>query len=285
MSGPSRLSTRDLERLSATLDGQLAPGEAAGMEARLQDDSALRETLEGLRQTKAALRSLPSLRPPRSFTLTPQMVGIRPRRPAYPALRLATAIATVAFMIVTGLDVLTQGLSRFALGAAAPAPAAEQVMLGAAPELEGTAVEESPPLERSVAGETPTTLPALQAFAEDAQAATPTSPVGYGGGMPSQETQAGTPDGIGGGGPLPTPAPGVGYPPSETPTATPTPTPTPTPTRTPTPTPTPQPVAAEPQVRADGGVSGLGPIQWVELLLGAAVVTFAVFSLWFRRES
>src|SRR3972149_6961149 len=103
MSGPSRLSTRDLERLSATLDGQLAPGEAAGLEARLQDDSALRETLEGLRQTKAALRSLPSLRPPRSFTLTPQMVGIRPRRPAYPALRLATAIATVAFMIVTGL--------------------------------------------------------------------------------------------------------------------------------------------------------------------------------------
>src|SRR3989337_2265135 len=144
MSGPSRLSTRDLERLSAYLDGQLAPGEAAGMEARLQDDSALRETLEGLRQTKAALRSLPSLRPP-----------------AYPGLRLATAIATVAFMIVTGLDVLTQGLSRFALGAAAPAPAAEQVMLGAAPELEAPAVEETAPLERSMAGETPTTLPAL----------------------------------------------------------------------------------------------------------------------------
>src|SRR3990170_569135 len=85
MSGPSRLSTRDLERLSAYLDGQLAPGEAAGLEARLQDDSALRETLEGLRQTKAALRSLPSLRPPRSFTLTPQMVGTRPRLPPSPA--------------------------------------------------------------------------------------------------------------------------------------------------------------------------------------------------------
>jgi hypothetical protein len=273
MSGPDRTSARDLERLSAYLDGQLPPGETAGLEARLRQDEALGQTLEGLRQTRAALRSLPTLRPPRNFTLTPQMAGVRPRRPAYPALRLATAIATVAFLLVSGVDVLIRGLGRFGFGAAAPA------MLQAPAELEGAPVmEEAAPADRAL--EATTSPPSLQAFAEDALAPTPTAqPLGAGGGLPPEGT---APVGMGGGEPLATAPSGAAFPPSKTPTPTGTPTPSPTPTLIPAPSPSPELGVAEPRASAR---FGLGAIQWVELFLGAAVVVFAAFSLWFRREA
>jgi hypothetical protein len=215
------------------------------------------------------------------------MAGVRPRRPAYPALRLATALATVAFLLVSGVDVLTRGLSRMALGAAAPAPPVEAPMLGAAPANEGLAEGEQPPQERALASELPPTPPALQAFA-DALAGTPTAaeeglPPVYGGGEPPEASPAGTLVGIGGGGPLPTMAAGLALSPSKTSTPTPTPTPSPTPTATPTPVPQLTIVAVE--IPEAGGPPGLGPLRWAEILLGAAVVVFAVFSLWFRREA
>jgi hypothetical protein len=121
MSELASLSRRDLVRISAYLDGQLSAKQAGRLEARLKVEPALREALEGLRQTKRLLRSLPEVRAARRFTLTPEMVGLRERRATFSALRLATVAVTVVFVAVIGMDALWRGLP----------------MLGAAPSVAG----------------------------------------------------------------------------------------------------------------------------------------------------
>ena len=90
----------DVELLSTFLDGQLEPSDAARIEARLSADPQLRAVLDDLRRSRALLRKVPARRAPRNFTLTPGMAGIEPPAPrAYPALRLATALATFFFAV------------------------------------------------------------------------------------------------------------------------------------------------------------------------------------------
>ncbi len=98
----TKISPHDEELLSVYLDGQLAPKERDRLEARLREDAQLRSLLVELRRTRAILRSQPRLRAPRNFTLTPQMVG-KPARMAprgYPALRLASVLAGLLFVLV-----------------------------------------------------------------------------------------------------------------------------------------------------------------------------------------
>ena len=124
MNSFSRIPQRGLERLSAYLDGALSTREAARMEARLREDPALQKALEELRHTSVLLRSLPMARVPRNFTITPQMVGQAVRRPAYPALRLATALASLALVLMVGFDALSGTLLQ---GAQAPLAAYREV--------------------------------------------------------------------------------------------------------------------------------------------------------------
>lgn len=122
MSRVSSLPRRDLERLSAYIDGDLSPREARALEERLRDDKGLRQALAELRAVVGAVRQLPSLRPPRNFTLPADAV----RRPsaAYPTLRFATLVASALFVLTT--VVRAAPLRGFSLGAMAPAaPAAE----------------------------------------------------------------------------------------------------------------------------------------------------------------
>ena len=69
------LSDRDLELLSAYLDGALSDREQETVEQRLARDAALRATLDDLRETVALLRDLPPLQAPRNFTLDPAVYG------------------------------------------------------------------------------------------------------------------------------------------------------------------------------------------------------------------
>lgn len=97
----NRISKRDWERLSAYLDGQLSGRERARMESRLQAEPKLQSALEELRRTQIILRSLPKLRAPRNYALTPQMVPAwEERRRAYPILGFASAIATLLLVLV-----------------------------------------------------------------------------------------------------------------------------------------------------------------------------------------
>jgi hypothetical protein len=110
----THLSSRDWEALSAYLDGQLAPNERARLEKRLQGSHDLRTALEELRRTRAVLRSQPRLRAPRSFALTPEMVGRHAARPRpagglFPVFRLASALAGVLFVVVLLADLLGAG--------------------------------------------------------------------------------------------------------------------------------------------------------------------------------
>lgn len=103
-----RIPERDLEAISTYLDGQLTQGERTRLEARLQTDPGLREAYEQLHRTRAVLRSLPVMRAPRNFTLTPQMVKARKSPPpAYPVLRLASVMATLLFVLVMVGDLMT----------------------------------------------------------------------------------------------------------------------------------------------------------------------------------
>ena len=141
MTRQGHISSRDLERLSAYLDGTLSAREVHRLEVRLRDDLVLRQELADLRETIRLVGSLPMVRSPRNFTLTPEMVGLKERPRAYPVLQFATALATFIFLAVVGVDVLTSSSS---LRAAAPAAIEQVAMEDALPEANALKAMEVP---------------------------------------------------------------------------------------------------------------------------------------------
>lgn len=118
-------SFRDVERLSAYLDGQLSRAETTRLETRLQTDPALAAILMDLRQARAALRRTPVRRAPRNFILTPKMAGIRPPVPrAVPALSWASAMAMLLFVCTLGTNLV----GRLSFPLAAPMAASDRGM-------------------------------------------------------------------------------------------------------------------------------------------------------------
>ncbi|MGA9531733.1 MAG: hypothetical protein WBR18_03365 [Anaerolineales bacterium] len=121
------LPRRDIERLSAYVDHELAQDEQARLEARLESEPRLRQGLAELRGTVGWLRQLPQVEPPRNFTLTPAMAGERRAGSRYPLLQFATAFAALAFLAVVGFDAVVANPVGGAFGAQmAEAPMAQQ---------------------------------------------------------------------------------------------------------------------------------------------------------------
>jgi hypothetical protein len=133
---------RDIERLSAWLDGQLPQAEKTRLESRIGADPELAAALEEMRQARALLRRTPQRRAPRNFTLTPKMAGVRPPVPrAAPVLSWASAAAMLLFVFTLGANLLGQ----FSFGAAAPMMAAQPAMgIGGGLEDEALKATESP---------------------------------------------------------------------------------------------------------------------------------------------
>ena len=130
------LSFRDMENLSAYLDGQLSPVEKTRLENRIQSDPSLASALEEFRQTRKLLRRTPHRRAPRNFTLTPKMAGIRPPVPRLvPVLSWASAVATLLFIFTLGTSLVGQ----LAPSSAAPMMAAGPSGLGGGPASAATA--------------------------------------------------------------------------------------------------------------------------------------------------
>ncbi len=116
-------SSRDLEQISAYLDGQLSQSDRTRLELRIQSDQALASALEELRQTRAFLRRTPQRRAPRNFTLTPRMAGIRPPVPhLVPVFSWASAVAMLLFIFTLGAGLVGQLSFREAASMPAPAP-------------------------------------------------------------------------------------------------------------------------------------------------------------------
>jgi len=157
-------SFRDVEQLSASLDGQLSRTEMTRLEARLQSDPALAAALADLRQARAILRRTPKRRLPRSFTLTPKMVGIKPPVPRLvPALSWASAVAMLLFVFTLGANLLSQ----ISFGAAAP-------MMAAAPMTnEGYGVGGGPAATQPAITDNSQVTPTAEAFVMTAPEETP----------------------------------------------------------------------------------------------------------------
>ena len=120
------LTPRDIEQISAYLDGELNLKDKARLEARLRVETDLRHGLHELGETRSMLRSLPRKRAPRNFTLTPAMVGARRKSGLdffrlTPALSLSSVLATLLLALVLLGDYMTGGLRPTLQVAEAPA--------------------------------------------------------------------------------------------------------------------------------------------------------------------
>ncbi len=174
-------SFREIESLSAYLDGQLKPSEAANLESRLAANPELRAVLEGLRQSRSVIRQLPQRRAPRNFTLTPKMVGMKPPLPrSYPVFRFATAVATLLLFLSFATNFMATRLPAqapsipYGIGGGAGG-GADQEFQEPALAMEAPAEPAAPAAEEPVIIEEP----AAPEFAAQAAAPTPSpQPVG-----------------------------------------------------------------------------------------------------------
>lgn len=285
MSTLSQLPPRDLEELSAYLDGQLPAQAQAKFEARLRQDTTLQRAARELRATVDLVGSLPQVPPPRRFTLTPEMVGIKPRAPSYPLFRLATAVATLGFLVTVGVDALSRATPASVMRAAAPQQA---------PSVLSEALA-SPAIGQAPSAETQASLTALapvQLFGLPAETPTPPmmekGPIGLGGGAPTATLspeeitlQAAAPQ-----------AAGPGLPPAACPDCTPSPAPTlgsvADQAQRSELAATEEGIAAAAPTEAPfvpkGGAAGVPPLRLAEIALAALVVVLGGLTLWLRRR-
>lgn len=113
------MNPRDLELLSAYLDGKLNPSDSARLEARLQSDPELASTLGDIRLARGILRKLPARKAPRNFTLTRKMVGLKPPLPrSYGFFRFSTAFATILLVLTFATNFIVPRVSYAPAGPA-----------------------------------------------------------------------------------------------------------------------------------------------------------------------
>lgn len=192
------MKRRDLEQLSAYLDGELKPSDSTKLETRLKTDPELASVLTDLRAARTLLRKLPSRKAPRNFTLTRKMVGQNPPLPrSYPAFRFATALATLLLFFTFGLNFVGTQIAAepqvFGMrGGGGGSGDVELYAEESAPALEAPAAEPAP--EESPSGSEPSISLAPQGTevppSEDATRImeTPTAKNGeVGGGAPEQQ--------------------------------------------------------------------------------------------------
>jgi anti-sigma factor RsiW len=153
------MNQRDVEQLSALLDGQLSPSDSARLKTRLASETLLTSTLDALRESRMLLRRLPHRRAPRNFLLSPKMVGQKPPLPrSYPVFRFATALATILF----ALSFVTSQVGKMA--ASAPAPAAYGIGGGGGMATEAPALESVPAVQATEPPAAPEVAPTEMAL-------------------------------------------------------------------------------------------------------------------------
>jgi len=188
------LNERDWILLNAYLDGELAPGERAALEARLARDSALQDELDSLRQT-IDLIGMAQRRPvPRSFTLDPKVYGrTRPRR----ALEswLVPVLGTASAVIAAGLICGGALLAGLPFGPGAPSEAAEYYEAPMAEEVEEESIETvemmaAAPAEEEAPAEEP--MPAEEAAPVEEVEAVPEEPLAEAAAAEAEEEPLGT---------------------------------------------------------------------------------------------
>ena len=101
---------REIEQLSSYLDGQLSSSESKRLEARIASDPELASAFNDLRAARGILRKLPARKAPRNFTLTRQMVGLKPPLPrSYSFFRFYHSAAFVYRIVFKKQNILVFG--------------------------------------------------------------------------------------------------------------------------------------------------------------------------------
>jgi hypothetical protein len=120
------------ELISAYLDRRVSTAEQSFFEGHIASCAACRAQLETTRSMITALQAMPAVKAPRSFVL-PREMAKQPQRSflsLYPALRLATVVAALAFAVLFAGDLLINQVGSNgapqSIPAAAPAPVAVQ---------------------------------------------------------------------------------------------------------------------------------------------------------------
>ncbi|MFN8410937.1 MAG: hypothetical protein U0Z26_00980 [Anaerolineales bacterium] len=99
---------RDIEQLSAYVDGQLSPSDSARIESRLQSDPELAAAYEDIRLARGILRKLPLRKAPRNFLLTRKMVGQKPPLPrVYSLFQYSSVFATILLFLAFAFNSLS----------------------------------------------------------------------------------------------------------------------------------------------------------------------------------
>jgi hypothetical protein len=167
---------REIELLSAYLDGQLSPSESARLESSLASDPEFASAFDDLRAARGILRKLPSRKAPRNFTLTRQMVGLKPPLPrSYSFFRFSTAFATILLTLTFAANLAAPRLSYvgpintgFGGGyGGGPAESAPMLAAEAPAATEAPAVMEAP-LEATTATPAGTLAPSAPALEMEA---------------------------------------------------------------------------------------------------------------------
>jgi anti-sigma factor RsiW len=115
------------ELISAYLDKRVSAEEQKFFERHIASCADCRAQLETTRSMIVALKAMPAVKAPRSFVL-PREMAKQPQRSflsLYPALRLATVVAAMAFVVLFAGDLLisrSSGSAPQSIPAAAPAP-------------------------------------------------------------------------------------------------------------------------------------------------------------------
>jgi len=101
---------KEIILLSAYLDNELSLAQQQALEKRLNNEPDLRRKLGDLRKTKMVLGSLSRVHAPRNFTLTPDMVTIRRKRPVpwFSSLKLATSLAAILLVVLFSFELIIQ---------------------------------------------------------------------------------------------------------------------------------------------------------------------------------
>lgn len=99
------------EAASAYVDGELGDGALRRFESHLSGCAACTEQVEGLRHTKALIAGMPEVAGPRSFRLTPAMLGQPARQPlkaapswGFRGAAMVAGVAVVALLSVVAID-------------------------------------------------------------------------------------------------------------------------------------------------------------------------------------
>ncbi len=300
--------------LSSYLDGRTSEAERALVEQHLKSCADCGRDLATLRTTVAAVREMPHIPAPRSFAL-PRSMAQQPRAVprTYPLLRGATAIATLLFAVVLGVDLIAHGgrlpaaapqmaapaalpsTSIAMEGAATPAPASTPPRAAfVAPAPTGAAKQAAPTPAPPSAPQALSAAPALLTTPADAaRAAQTTAPVEPPVEQPLPGVGLGGGGGVGGmGGGAQAPG-GTVIPPAPAPATAAGEAATVHPTLTPAPAPTqiaralePQPPSAPPRGAAyQVERPGITPLRVVEVAFAALAVVLGVAAWAARRRS